>query len=48
MDLQKAIEILKIEKGCAELDISNDRGNNRTQNFVDAVNCILDTLELEH
>lgn len=40
MDLKEAIEILKIEKGVAELDISNNRANRHQYDFVEAVNTV--------
>ncbi len=38
MNLQEAIEILIVEKGVAELDISNGEGNIHTREFVEALN----------
>lgn len=41
MTLNEAIEILKVEKGVADLYISNDEANQNTKNFSEAVNVIL-------
>lgn len=42
MTLSDAVEILKIEKGVAELDISNGVGNQHDEDFVQAVGVVLD------
>lgn len=50
MSLQEAIEILKIEKGVAELAISNGVGNRHDEEFIKAVdvifNFIYDVLQI--
>jgi len=41
MDLNKAVEILKIKQAVAELDISNGTCNLHTREFVDAVEVVI-------
>lgn len=41
MILSDAIEILKIEQGISELEISNGNGNKHDEDFIDAVNTVL-------
>jgi hypothetical protein len=40
MNLEDAIRILEIEKGVAELDLSNDEGNLHTEDFVNALDVV--------
>lgn len=47
MNLSEAIEILKVERGVAALDISNDDDNQHTRDFYEAATIILDHVE-EH
>lgn len=50
MNFEKAIEVLKIEKGVAELDLSNGEGNQHTEDFVNALdvvfNFIMDVMKI--
>ena len=45
MTLSGAIEILKIEKGVAELNISNGAGNKHDEDFVEAVSVVTDFVD---
>jgi hypothetical protein len=45
MELEEAKEVLKIEKGVADLDISNNQHNQNTINFSEAVKVVLSELD---
>ena len=45
MNLSEAIEILKVERGVAALDISNDDDNQHTRDFYEAATIVLDYVE---
>jgi hypothetical protein len=45
MELEEAKEVLKIEKGVADLDISNNQHNQNTINFSEAVEVVLAELD---
>lgn len=47
MTTEKAIEVLRSEIGCAELDISNGEGNPHTEEFVEAGRIAIGLLEKE-
>lgn len=40
MSFEKAVEVLAIEKGVAELDLSNGVGGKHHEEFVEAVNTV--------
>lgn len=42
MNLEKAIETLKIEKSIAELELSKNPSNKHIQDFINAVDVIFD------
>jgi adenine-specific DNA methylase len=45
MDLKKAIEILKVNKGIAETDLDMGYSNDGNKEFAEAVGVVLDFLE---
>lgn len=45
MKLSEAIEVLKVEKGVVELDISNGCGNMHDEEFVEAVNVVIEFVD---
>lgn len=45
MKLSDAIEILKIERGVAELEISNGNGNKHDEEFIESVDTVCDFVD---
>ncbi len=48
MDLKEAIEVLKIEAGCAGLDKSNGYSNENTDRFISACEIAVSVMEGEN